>query len=172
MSNVPSLGDKLTPQIPTSPGVNEHPNLLLVRRCPTQCLVQLPLCRSILIPGRIKLIMQVWGPKSIRLGFSGGALATSISYSLNVRLTAPEAGAILISVRILLHLGNDVRTQRGSIPFQAISCVLQARHSHLPWSSRNYNGFFRMVGLGGLCACRIDAWTRLSRCPIMSTFDY
>jgi hypothetical protein len=115
---------------------------------------------------------KVWGPKSIRLGFSGGALATSISYTLNVRLSASQPDAKLISVCILLHMGNDVRTQRSSIPIQAISRILQTRHSHLPRSSWHHHGLVRMVGLGSLCTCRLNAWARLARCSIVFAFDY
>lgn len=41
---------------------------------------------------------QVWGPKAVRLGFAGGALATSLSYTLNV-----SARALSICVAVADH---------------------------------------------------------------------
>lgn len=97
-------------------------------------------------------------------------------------------------VRILLHLGYDVRTPRGSISFPTETSFLEARHSHLPWSSRNYHGtsappsfkiahltivaeltsagILRMVGLGSLRIGRINARTCLTRRSVMSPFYY
>lgn len=129
---------------------------------------------------------QVWGPKSIRLGFSGGALATSLSYTLNVCQLGLLSHHILIPVRILLHMGNDVRSSRSQVPIQAIPRLLQTWHSHLSRSSRYHHGIsllfpsrtkliigiVRMVGMGSMCIGRIDAWSGLACCSILSTFNY